>query len=306
MSAHVEGAAGVTGRAMVDGAGAGATSPGWASGNVVTPGFFETMGIPLVRGRDFSAADVEGSPRVMVINETMARVSFPGDDPIGRRVSLTGSNGPWVEIVGLVRDHVYAALNEPAQSIIYVPLSQNHETGMTLYVRTPGQPAGLVAPVRQLVQGIEPNLPMPQVLPLDATIGNVLALARTAATFLAGFGMLALTLAVVGLYAVMAFSMHERRREFGVRIAMGATRRRVFVLVLRDGLSLVVVGLGLGLTIALAASRLLRTFLFGVSPTDASTIAAVVLLLLAVATVACVIPARRAMAVDPVGILRGE
>jgi predicted permease len=306
LSAQVEGTAGTTGGTRVDGAGAGGTPPGSASGNVVTPGFFRTMGIPFVRGRDFAATDADGSPRVMVINDTMARVSFPGQEPIGRRVSITGSNGPWVEIVGIVRDSVYAALNEPPHSVIYLPLSQNHETGMTMYVRTSGEPARLIAPVRQLVQAIEPNLPLPHVQPLEATVGNVLVLARTAATFLAAFGTLALVLAAVGLYGVLAFSMNERRREFGVRVAMGATKGRVFRLVLREGIWLVTIGVVAGLAIAISAGRLLQTFLFGVSPADAATIAAVVLLLAAVGTLACVIPARRAMAVDPVTVLKGE
>jgi len=274
--------------------------------NVVSAGFFRTLGIPLLRGRDFSATDGEGSPRVAVVNETMATLWFPNEEPLGRRLNFEGGKGPWVEIVGLVRDSTYGSIGESPVSVVYLPLSQNHETGVTLYVRVAGQPAAAIAPIRRAVQAIEPNLPMPDVLPVAQTVGLTLQLARLGTLLISGFGGLALLLASLGIYGVLAFSVAQRMPELGVRLALGATRGNIFSLIVREGLWLVVIGTAIGLVAAAYGSRLLQTFLFGISPTDTWTFVGVSTLLSAVALAACVIPARRATRVNPIGVLKAN
>jgi putative ABC transport system permease protein len=283
-----------------------ATIPGrTALANVIGPRFFDTLGIPLLRGRDFTAADREGRPAVAIVSETMARQFFPGEDPIGRRVTTgAGNNGPWLEIVGIVRDSKYAALSERASAIVYVPLAQRHETGVTLYVRTSGAPSLLVPQIRREIQALEPNLPVPSIRTMTDTIGSSLYAPRMGAALLTGFGALALLLASLGVYAVLAFSIARRKREIGIRMALGARRAQVFALVVREGMLLVGTGLALGLVAGLYVSSGLESFLFDVSTRDPWTFVTVPGVLAAVALLACYLPARRAMRLDPIVALR--
>jgi macrolide transport system ATP-binding/permease protein len=274
--------------------------------NIVSAGFFETLGIPLVAGRDFGIQDTPKSPLIVIISETTARMHFGGTSPLGKRVSFRGRQGPWHEIVGVVRDSKYATIGEDAIAVAYLPVSQNHETGMVLYARTSVPPATLVPSIRREIRALEPNLPIPQIQTMKESVAASLFPARMGAWLIAVFGALALLLAAVGVYGVLSFSISRRIREMGIRLALGAEALGVFALVLRDGMRLVAAGLLLGLAGGLAVSRLLERFLYGVSTTDAATLAVSALVLLVVALVACVVPASRAMRVDPVTALRYE
>jgi predicted permease len=274
--------------------------------NVVGPRFFATLGIPLVIGRDFSEQDVEGGLRVVIVNETTVKMHFGGDNPVGKRVSFGGPKGPWREIVGVVRDSKYAALAEAPLAVAYVPIAQNHQPSMTLYVRTSVPPASLISVLRREIQALEPNLPVPNIRAMTDTIGASLYAARMGAWLLAVFGSLALLLAAVGIYGILSFSISRRTREMGIRLALGAEARNVFLLVVRDGMLLVSAGIIIGLAGGLAGARSLASFLYGVPTSDAPTFAAMTIILTAVALVACVIPARRAMQVNPITALRYE
>jgi putative ABC transport system permease protein len=272
--------------------------------NVVGPNFFDTLGIAQLAGRDFDGRDVAEAPRVAIINDAAAKLHFDGVDPLGARVSIAGPQGPWLEIVGVVGNSKYADLGENDLPVVYVPLAQNHETGMTLYVRAAVPPASLVAPIRREIGALQPALPVLDVRLMESTIGAALYSASMSARLLAGFGALALLLAAIGIYGVLSFSIASRTHEIGIRLALGARARDVFTVVLRDGLTLVVVGVVVGLLGALAAGRTLAGFLYGVSPADAATYVIVTAILCAVAVVACAIPARRAMRMDPMTALR--
>ncbi|MEK6407646.1 MAG: ABC transporter permease [Acidobacteriota bacterium] len=279
-------------------------NPNTASANVVGLKYFKTMGIGLLRGRDFTAQDKEGAPMVIVINEAFARRFFEGQEALGKRVSFRGPQGPWSEIVGVVGDSKYRTLGENPRSTVYQPLAQNHETGMALHVRTNSKPASLAATVRREVQSIEPNLAVTSVESMADVVGGSLFAARMGAVLLAIFGLLALVLAAVGLYGVMSYSVSRRTREIGIRMALGAGSGNVLRLVLKEGMTLVVGGVAAGLIAAAALTRLLASFLYGVSPMDATTFVAIPLVLALVALLASYLPARRATKVDPMEALR--
>ncbi len=274
--------------------------------NVVGPSFFATLGISHIAGRDFDGRDVAEAPQVAIINEAAAKLHFPGTDSLGARVSFRGpaAAGPWYEIVGVVGNSKYADLTENELPVVYMPLAQNHETGMTLYVRTAGPPSSLLGPIRREIQALQPALPVVDVRVMEDTIGRALYAASMSTGLIAAFGALALLLAAVGIYGVLSFSIASRTHEIGIRLALGAGARQVFNVVLRDGLVLVGMGIALGLGGALALGRTLAGFLFGVSPADSATYVAVIAILGAVAFVACAIPARRAMRMDPMAALR--
>jgi putative ABC transport system permease protein len=289
-----------------EGGGVWTVDPTRLNANVIGFGFFRTLGIPLVIGRDFNDQDSESRPPVVIVNETMVRMHFRGENPIGKRVSFLGARGPWREIVGVVRDSKYRVLDEPALPVGYVPLAQEHQPGMTLYVRTSVPPGSLIGSLRREILAMEPNLPTSQIQTMTDTIGRSLYVARMGAWLLGVFGGLALVLAAVGTYGVLSFSVARRTREMGIRLALGAEPRNVFLLVLGDGMLLVGAGIVVGLTGALAGARSLTSFLYGVPTSDVVTFAATTIVLTAVALVACVIPARRAMQVNPMTAFRYE
>jgi predicted lysophospholipase L1 biosynthesis ABC-type transport system permease subunit len=227
-------------------------------------------------------------------------------DPLGKRISFGGPTGPWVEIIGVVRDSTYEALGQTYRSVAYVPLSQNHETGVTLYARTSVPPDTLIAAVRQEIRALEPNLPVFEIRTMEQAIVNSLYAPRMGAWLLSVFGALALLLAVIGVYGVLSFSIARRTREMGVRIALGAAAGSVFGLVIREGMSLVGIGIAIGLAACWFAVRSLESLLYGVASRDLTTFGTVALLLCLVALAACVIPARRAMRVNPITALRAD
>ncbi|HYV06657.1 MAG TPA: FtsX-like permease family protein, partial [Blastocatellia bacterium] len=274
--------------------------------NVIGLRYFQTMGISLLRGRDFTAQDNAGAPLTTIVNESFVRRFFQGDEVVGKRVSFRGAQGPWSEIVGVVRDGKYRTIGEAPRPTAYVPLAQNHETGMALHVRALGDPASLAGAVRRQVQELDQNLPVTNLRPLSDVLASSLFAARMGAVLLAVFGLLALVLAAVGLYGVMSYTVARRTREIGIRMALGAQRSNVLRLVLREGMVLVGGGVVAGLVVAAAVTRLLESFLYGVSPLDAATFAAIPVVLGLVALLATYLPARRATRVDPMIALRYE
>ncbi|MFP5262471.1 MAG: ABC transporter permease [Blastocatellia bacterium] len=280
--------------------------PNVVNANVVGLRYFETLGIPLLRGRDFTAQDREGAPGVVVVSETFARRFWPAEDPVGKRISLRAQNGPFIEVVGVARDAKYITLGEEPRSMMYLPLLQNHETGMTMHVRTAGDPMSVAAGVRGSVASLEKNLPTYDLKSMSEQLGSSLFPARLGAMLLAIFGLLALSLAAVGVYGVMGYSVARRTREIGIRMALGARRGDVLKLVLKEGMAMVGVGVALGLLGSFFATGVLVNFLYGVSVTDPVTFAVIPLLLSGVALAASFIPARRATKVDPLVALRYE
>jgi predicted permease len=306
LSLLVEGRTGPDERLVSEGAGVAAGDPTRINANVVGPGFFTTLGIALLTGRDFTDRDIEGRPLVVVVNETTVRMHFGGENPIGRRVRLGGPQAPWREIVGVVRDSKYASLGEDPLPVLYLPVAQNHETGMTLYVRALVPPASLVAGVRREIQALDPDLPAPDIRTVGETIAASLYAAQMGAWLLSVFGGLALLVASVGIYGVLSFSISRRTREMGIRLALGAETRHVVLLVVRDGMTLVALGAAIGLAGGLAGARSLAGFLYGVTPFDPPTFVAVTTILMAAALLACVAPARRATRVHPLAAIRYE
>ena len=272
----------------------------------MSPGYFETMGIPLARGRDFSEADAPGTPLVVVVNETMAERFWPGKDPIGRRFKFFG-DAEFTTIVGVARNAKYNGVVEDPTPFIYQPLRQNYNPAATLHVRADSDAATLAAAVRREVQALDPTLSVFNVRTLEDQVAESLAPLRTNVILLTTFGILALLLASIGLYGVASYSVAQRTREIGVRMALGARPSSVLGLVLRRSLVLVAAGLVIGLGGAVALSLLVPAELLAtVSPRDPATFAATALLLAAVALVATYVPARRATKIDPLLALRAE
>jgi len=279
--------------------------------NVVGPRYFETLRTPLISGRDFTPQDRASAPQVVIINETLARRYFPNGNALGKRLIFGAYRGSPIplqhlEIVGVVTDSKYAELTEQTRPMMFLPLAQTYRPEMRLHVRTAQDPAALIAAIRRETQKLDASLPVYNVRTLAGQKDRSLYNARLAATLLSVFGGLALLLASIGLYGVMAYVVGRRRREIGVRLALGAQQRDVFRLVLKEGMTLVAVGLALGLAGALTGTRLLTTFLYGVRPTDAATFISIALLLAVVALVANYLPARRAAHTDPMQALRHE
>jgi macrolide transport system ATP-binding/permease protein len=270
--------------------------------------FFQTLGTPLVRGRDFTAEMREGTPAVTIINETMARLFFTNVDPIGKRLRVTRRGGAAVscEIIGVVKDSKYLSLGEDPTPFIFFPYQQSYSPTMTVMVRAQGDPKNLTAAVRQQVQALDPNLPLFNVVTLSENINISLFPARFGAWLLGGFGLLALVLATVGIYGVMSYTVSKRTHEIGIRMALGAQASNVLRLVVGQGLLLALIGVGVGLAGAFALTRVVKSFLYGLGATDLVTFAAISLLLFLVALAACFIPARRATKVDPLVALRYE
>lgn len=279
----------------------------------VSPGYFQTMRIPL-RGRDFTAADRPGSPRVAIVDETLARLYFPGENPIGKRIQILASRPDDVpfEIVGVAGEIRHEALGEAAQPTIYVAHAQLVELGFfaprsaVLTVRTDRDPSDLMPLLRREVARMDPELALSDLGTLDAQRRGSVARPRLLAGLLGAFSALALVLAAVGLYGLMAQIVSQRRREMGVRMALGADRRAVVGRVVGQGLKLTLAGLALGLLGALSAASLLSGLLFEVGSADPASYAATAALLILVALTACWLPARRAAQVDPAAVLRSE
>jgi predicted permease len=271
--------------------------------NRVGPGYFQAMGIPLIQGRGFTRDDGPDSPGVMVVNQQYAHRFWPGEDPIGKQVSAGGMERT---VVGVVPTGKYGSLGEAPLAHQYFPRAQSWSSGAYLHVRTSGDPGTLVGPLRQMVRELDPTLPIFDVKTMTNHLGIALMPARLAGIVLGAFGALGLILASVGIYGVMAYSVAQRTREIGIRVAIGADRRDVTKMVIRQGLWLVVVGGGLGLAGALGASQLIKSLLITGRGVDPVSFVAVPFVLGIVALLATYLPARRAAAVDPVQALKYE
>jgi putative ABC transport system permease protein len=268
------------------------------------------MGIPLLRGRIFTELDRKGAPRVAIINSTMAERYFPNEDPIGKRIQLTGlfNSDPEVyrEIVGVVGDVKSYGLGEEAPPQTYEPYTQEPLPFMTLVARTAGDPTGLNEAIRREVIQLDKEQPIFSSKTLDSLIATSTGNQRFSMLLFGVFAAAAMALATVGLYGVMSYTVAQRAHEVGIRMALGAQRRDVLGLILRQGLRLTLGGVAIGLIAAWAATRLLINLLYGVTATDLPTFVGVSLLLVGVALLACYIPARRATKVDPMAALRSE
>lgn len=279
-----------------------------AGRNIVTtivssPGYFRTIGIPLLRGRDFNDADRDGSVRVAIVNQTLADRLWPSEDPIGKRFRFY-TDSFYHQVVGVVKTSKYMMLGEDPQPAAYVPLEQNAADAMALVLRTGGQPGGVLGTAQREIRAIDSRVPLTNPFTMREILRQSLWPARLAAIVLGVLGALALVLASVGVYGVMAYAVAQRTREIGVRMALGANRSQVLTMVLRQAMSLVVVGMVIGGAGALAVSRVVARLLFGLSTTDPVTFASVGAILLLVALVASWVPAWRASRLDPLLALR--
>jgi predicted permease len=274
----------------------------------VGPEYFETAGMTILRGRGLTVQDDENAPGVAVINETFARHYFGDQDPIGRRFGYSPYRRDEIEIVGVVKNAKYSSLREPPLRMFYAPYRQDSASWRetTFQIRTAADPTNIIAAVRQAAREIDANLPLFNIKTLATQVDESLAQERLIGAVSSFFGLLALLLAAVGLYGIMAYAVSQRTHEIGVRMALGAHRGEVLRMVLRQGMKLVLLGAGLGLAASFAATRVIASQLFDVTPTDPVTFIAAPALLLIVALAACFAPARRATKVDPLIALRCE
>ena len=268
------------------------------------PGFFQAMGIPILRGRDMLETDTVQAPRVVILNETLARTLWPSQDPIGRRVAF--EQNVTALVVGVVRDIRDAGPGQPAPPEYYIPTYQRRYPPMALVVRTKGDPKAMAEPVRRAIQAFDPEQPVTKVSSMEEILDQEVAQRRVQTTLLAAFAALAMALAAVGLYGVLAYLVGRQTPEIGVRMALGAAPGTVLRGVVTQGLKMAAAGVAAGSVGALLLSRLLAGFLYGTKPNDPATYAAVAAVLLVTAALASYFPARRAMRVDPITALRQE
>ena len=278
---------------------------------LVADGYFAAMKIPILKGREFTERDSLGHPRVAVVNEALARKHWPDASPIGKRVSFSRDDPQWYEIVGVAGNIKHRGLDARDRPELYVPYRQPLFAGWTVrpmyvVVRTTTAPAGAVAAVRREVARVDRDQPISDVRTMDERIDHSLSSRRFSLVLLAAFASLALTLAAIGIYGIVAYSVTERTREIGVRLALGAQRRDVLGMVIGQGMTMIGTGTVIGVAAALLLTRLMSSLLFGISAADPITFLAIPILLVAVAFVACYVPARRATRVDPLQALRSE
>jgi len=271
----------------------------------VSPGFFETAGIPLLRGRAFNEEDDATNAMVAVVNQAAAATFWPGQDPVGKHLHFLGET--WdVTVVGEAKTAKYLTLGEAPQAIVYMPLKQHYSAFVTLYVRTKGDPTQALASVRSTVQSLIPSVPLLRVQTVSQVLVQSLTAPRIGAELLGAFGLIALVLAAIGTYGVMSYSVNQRLQEIGVRIMLGAQPRDVVRLILGSGMAMVGVGIAFGLGFSVLLARGMNQLLYGIGSFDAPSFLITAAILVVVALAACFVPARRAMRVDPINALRYE
>jgi len=273
---------------------------------VVLPNFFDVMGIPLLTGRQFTERDDDKAPKVVMLNSAAVRKYFPDENPIGRRIGGSPEENATMEIVGIVRDVKYNSVRDEVPPTMYVPYRQTSGGGVMLEVRTAGDPVSAMGGIREAVRRIDPNLPIMDMSTQMEQIERRFLQEKLFAQANAFFGGLAVLLAAVGLFGLMSYSVARRTNEIGIRMALGARSQDVLTLVMRESMTLVIVGIVIGLAVALGASRLVKTLLFGLAPTDVFSLMTAILVMIAVSAFAGYLPARRASRVDPMVALHQE
>jgi putative ABC transport system permease protein len=278
---------------------------------VVTPRYFESMGIPLLAGRDFSATDTKQSPNVVVINEEFRRRHFALENPLGHRLKLQGQERDPLQIVGVVGDSRNIGLDEQPRAAAYVPflqdpLSKNFGRSLTIVARTKSDPGAVASSLRAVVTSMDKSVPVYALKPMTEYVRDSLSRRRFNTLLLSAFSGLALVLAAIGIYGVISYGVTQRTHEMGIRMALGAKRRDVLTLVVRQAMVLALGGVAIGLLASFALTRLIKGLLFSVSVTDPMTFVAIAVLMTLIALLACLIPARRATKVDPLVALRYE
>ncbi len=272
--------------------------------------YFAAMGIPLLRGRPFTDADTRGNPRVVLVDAHMARELWPGEDAVGKRIRIGGMdanpNASWMTVVGVVGDIKQDALDAGSRMAMYLPHTQSPSRGLNVVIRSAADPTALAKDVALAIHAIDPDLPLYNVRTMESRVAESLARRRFATSLLTMFALLALGLAALGIYGVIAYVVSQGARELGIRMALGATPGGILLMILRQGMTLAVVGIAAGLAGAAALTRFMRTLLFEVTPFDVATFAAIAMVLGAIALVASLVPARRAARIDPMVSLRAE
>jgi predicted permease len=271
----------------------------------VSPGYFETMRIPILRGRRFTEFDRAASEQVAIVSAAAARTFWAGDDPVGKRVRFARTL-PWITIVGVSGDVQNRRLDEPPQPILYRSLEQSSNLSLALLVRTRGHQPNLGEALAREVRAVDPNLPVYAVRTMDDLLAGAVAERQFLMRIVIVFGAAAIGLALLGLYAVVSYSVSQRTREIGIRMAMGARQIDVSRLVVQQGMRLTAIGIAIGIAAALALSQFIRAQVFGVGPFDPGTVLVALLVMSATAIIAVYLPARRAARVDPVRALRAE
>jgi predicted permease len=271
----------------------------------VQPEYFRAAGTPVIQGREFTEADNANAPKVAIVNEAFAKKIWPNENPLGKNFRIK-KDGPPIQVVGVTRTGKYLFLYETPQPFVYFPLTQHYVSGASLFVQSVGDPQHLVAAVREQISQLDANLPVFGVSTMDAHVkyGKPLLPARLSAMLVGAFGLLGLVLASVGVYGVVSYSVSQRTQEIGIRTALGAQRSNVLGLVLKQGMSMALIGTSVGIVLSFLLFRGLGSVLYGVKSTDFVTLSGVSALLLAVAFAASYIPALRATRVDPVVALR--
>jgi putative ABC transport system permease protein len=272
-------------------------------------GYFQTMGIPLLSGRLVTEHDVTNNSRFVLINEAMAKRFWPGEDPVGKRISTiisTGEQIPWQTIAGVVGNVRHLGLDIEPRPEIYYHTNTAPPFGPVVVIRTTSDPARVVSLARAKIRELDRDVPISNVNTMEQLVAQSVAQRRFGMFLLGIFALLALLLAAIGIYGVVSYSVTQRTQEIGVRMALGASATDVLKMVLRNGMSLALIGVGVGLAGAFALTRLMSRLLFAVTPTDVTTFSLVSVALIAVALLACYLPARRAMKVDPLEALRYE
>jgi predicted permease len=274
--------------------------------NVVSPGHFKTLQIPILAGRDFDERDHKDAQRVVIVNERMAETLWPGENAVGKRILVGSPNNKPLEVIGVVKTGKYRALAENPRLYYYTPMEQRGSSDMILMLRTDGDPRNLVGAIRKEVESLDRRIPLYAIKTMDEHMKWPLWAPNMAATLALAFAVVALLLSAVGLYSVMAYIVSQRTREVGIRMALGAQRFDVLRLITRQGMWLAVIGIVIGFGLSLALARVLSSVLIGVSSYDATIFLVVPVLLGAVAMIACLVPARRATKIDPLKALRYE
>jgi putative ABC transport system permease protein len=279
-----------------------------ADGRNVSPEYFAAMDAKLLAGRTFTHADSSGTPPVIIVDESLAKLAWPGQNAVGKQLQLapTGQENAFSEVVGVVEHMRQHDLTRDILHQIYYPIGQGTPTVMTFVVESSIDPVSLIATVRRTVADMDPELPVSRMAPMSAYLSGGLAQARFSLVLMSVLGGVALLLTAVGVFGVISYSVSQRTREFGIRLALGEDPRRTRADVLLGGMRLVLISIGIGLVASLVLTRLLAGLLYHVSPADPMTFAGIAALLLAVALLACYLPARRATRVDPALTLRSE